>query len=382
MSDVGDWAIGAGVPIVDIAAERHADVLVDRVRDGNFALPTSASPCADPVLSRIAFQARTPVTASGLPARPRVYLAHASEDKDVVRLIARHLIGSGIDVWFDEWEIQPGDSLRQKMEHGLATMTHFVVVLTPISITKPWVAREIDVGFVGLVGGANRMIPLRVGVEIADLPPFLATLLCERFDPLSKADGDALVARLYGVSRKPPLGPAPEFMRTPPADLAAWSPAAVEIGRYLVTTSQHAMPQDPIVSVEQLVAATGMAQVEIRIAILDLLDAGFLWEGGIPGHVAAEGPLFVDFDEVFMPFSPAADARVVANRMVSTAKNLMETQTLAVELGWEPRRMNSAVCYLQQAGVISTRRALASAPWRVVHLLSTDRTLRFARLHS
>ena len=47
---------------------------------------------------------------------PRVYLAHASEDHETLaKPLARALIANGIDVWFDEWEIRTGDSLRRKM---------------------------------------------------------------------------------------------------------------------------------------------------------------------------------------------------------------------------------------------------------------------------
>ena len=52
---------------------------------------------------------------------------------------------------------------------------------------------------------------------------------------------------------------------------------------------------------------------------------------------------------------------------------------LAQSLGWEPRRMNSAICYLERAGVIDARHSLASEPWRAVHLIAGDETLRFAR---
>jgi hypothetical protein len=55
----------------------------------------------------------------GSDTTPVVYFAHASEDKAAARPIAEHLIANGIDVWFDEWEIAAGDSLRRKMDEGL-----------------------------------------------------------------------------------------------------------------------------------------------------------------------------------------------------------------------------------------------------------------------
>ena len=38
------------------------------------------------------------------------FLSHAEADKDVVRDIANRLKSDGVQVWFDEWEIRPGDS--------------------------------------------------------------------------------------------------------------------------------------------------------------------------------------------------------------------------------------------------------------------------------
>jgi hypothetical protein len=40
-----------------------------------------------------------------------VFLSHRSKDKAVVRPLAERLRGDGLRVWFDEWEIKPGDSI-------------------------------------------------------------------------------------------------------------------------------------------------------------------------------------------------------------------------------------------------------------------------------
>ena len=62
-----------------------------------------------------------------------------------------------------------------------------------------------------------------------------------------------------------------------------------------------------------------------------------------------------------------------------TLFNAATKRPMRKTLDWEPRRINSAICYLERAGAIETRHALASAPWRAVQLIKTDRTLRFAR---
>lgn len=46
-----------------------------------------------------------------------VFISHAWEDKDeVVRPLAHALQGSGLSVWYDEFELRIGDSLRRKID--------------------------------------------------------------------------------------------------------------------------------------------------------------------------------------------------------------------------------------------------------------------------
>ena len=146
----------------------------------------------------------------------------------------------GIDVWFDEWEIRTGDSLRRKMEEGLANCTHFVVLLTPDSLYKPWVETEIDAGFVRALGGESRFMGIRVGIGVNDLSPFLRTLRCPEIHLDQASEVEELIADIYGVSRKPAHGAAPRYVKTQPEGLKAWSASAIAVAEYLVRNSKFA----------------------------------------------------------------------------------------------------------------------------------------------
>ena len=50
----------------------------------------------------------------------RCFLSHNIADKDVARSLGAHMTLTGIDVWFDEWEIQAGDSVPGKLNKGSA----------------------------------------------------------------------------------------------------------------------------------------------------------------------------------------------------------------------------------------------------------------------
>lgn len=54
---------------------------------------------------------------------PSVFLSHASKDKPFVEKLAQSLKKIGINVWFDKWEIDVGDSITWKVEEGIRKMS-------------------------------------------------------------------------------------------------------------------------------------------------------------------------------------------------------------------------------------------------------------------
>lgn len=73
---------------------------------------------------------------------PMVFLSHSSSDKSLAKRIAVDLQMSGIQVWFDEWNIQVGHSISQRIEKGLDDADFVVVVLTTRSVSSGWVQKE------------------------------------------------------------------------------------------------------------------------------------------------------------------------------------------------------------------------------------------------
>jgi len=148
---------------------------------------------------------------------PRAFLCHASENKPLARQIAHSLQGVGVGTFFDEWEIRSGDSLRRKIDAGLEGCTHFIALLTPESIHKPWVEAEMDAAFVRKVEGQCRFIPLRNRLPHSELPALLKGVLSPEIDDNNyDADLAKLVSDIYEVSRKPSLGQLPKSIGNAP----------------------------------------------------------------------------------------------------------------------------------------------------------------------
>lgn len=74
-----------------------------------------------------------------------VFICHASEDKTtIVRPLAERLEREHLHVWYDEFTLRLGDSLRRSIDIGLARSRYGIVVLSPAFFKKPWPQRELD----------------------------------------------------------------------------------------------------------------------------------------------------------------------------------------------------------------------------------------------
>lgn len=74
-----------------------------------------------------------------------LFISHSSEDKDsIARPLYQALTSEGFTVWFDEAELRLGDSLRRKIDDGLARCRYGVVILSPSFLERDWPKRELD----------------------------------------------------------------------------------------------------------------------------------------------------------------------------------------------------------------------------------------------
>jgi hypothetical protein len=80
-------------------------------------------------------------------AKPsRVCISHARSDRDVAEHIALALRAVKFDVWFDSWQLEPGDSITTKVREGLSASDFLLVLLSPASVDSHWVRDEITLG--------------------------------------------------------------------------------------------------------------------------------------------------------------------------------------------------------------------------------------------
>lgn len=102
-----------------------------------------------------------------------LFISHASEDKDAVaRPLADMFVANGMKVWYDEYSLTVGDSLRRSIDKGLAGCRYGLVILSPHFIQKEWTQKELD----GLVaredGSEKRILPVWHNLTKRDVVAF------------------------------------------------------------------------------------------------------------------------------------------------------------------------------------------------------------------
>jgi hypothetical protein len=110
-----------------------------------------------------------------------IFISHASEDKqDVAEPLAVMLGQEGLRIWYDKFTLTLGDSLRRKIDEGLAESRYGLVVLSKSFFQKEWPQKELD----GLVaredGKEKRILPVWHNItkqEVLAFSPMLADRL-------------------------------------------------------------------------------------------------------------------------------------------------------------------------------------------------------------
>lgn len=154
-----------------------------------------------------------PAEAGGSEPSVDVFISHASEDKDdIVRPLAAALQNEGLTVWYDEYALRIGDSLRRKIDQGLATCRFGVVVLSKAFFGKNWPQYELD----GLVtreqsGGRQLILPVWHNLskdELVAVSPSLADKVALRTADFTVVEIAAQIADAVSSPEAPGAAPA------------------------------------------------------------------------------------------------------------------------------------------------------------------------------
>lgn len=99
------------------------------------------------------------------------FLSHASEDKKIIAdKLVKKLIGQGLKIWYDDFCIKPGDSIREKIDEGLLKSRHGLLLLSKNFFKKDWCKKELNALFLKNIDNIkNKIFPIWFGVNHDDV---------------------------------------------------------------------------------------------------------------------------------------------------------------------------------------------------------------------
>jgi DNA-binding MarR family transcriptional regulator len=310
------------------------------------------------------------------------FISYSHEDKTFVQRLADALNHNGVPLFFDEWDIHPGDSIVKKIfEEGLAKSAFFFVVLSKTSVTSSWVKDELDVATVRRIGGLTRVVPILK--EDCEIPWSLRAL---RWLDM-RADFDAGVRELtklaYGVNERPPLGDTPDYIKGITESVGGLTKEATTVGLHVLGQANIDDGTIPQIGGAEIQAATHLTPEEINDAVDELESNGLIrtikWMGTLPFDFGVVTPTYVIFSHFKerLLYDPDEDVRIVLHAVA--ALNQCGPADLQKHTGLSAGRLDRAINYLEDYGLAKVVRHLGTAPFSFGAVRATSQTRRAAQ---
>lgn len=90
-----------------------------------------------------------------------LFISHASEDKEaLVRPLAEELVKYGLNVWYDEFSLELGDSLTTSIDKGLIGSKFGLLIISPAFFQKRWTEYELKSLLTKEINGGKVILPI------------------------------------------------------------------------------------------------------------------------------------------------------------------------------------------------------------------------------
>ena len=288
-------------------------------------------------------------------AAPKVFISHASEDKQrFVDHFAARLRENGVDAWLDQWEMKPGDSLVDRIfEQGLKSAQAVIIVLSAVSVTKPWVREELNNSVVSRINRGLKIIP--VVIDQCEIPEALAATLWQRVDDLEHYDDafQRILDAIFDRSTKPPIGRAPERLSDVEPKLPALSGTDQRVLREIYAKQLAGEPAW-LSDLIEVPALAGLSRDDVADSVEVLQEQGYLLVDA-PGNGDLMTQLETDgFARCAEVFESNYKARLRALSALLVNEGIDDNTVLAQRLGEAQLFVNFMLDVLEKAGHIAT----------------------------
>jgi hypothetical protein len=120
-----------------------------------------------------------------------IFISYSHSDRPLVQNLAEQLHHRGVRVWWDEWEIKPGDTLRERIIQGIDNAKNFLVVISETTLSSQWVKYELNSALISEIEDQDvRVVPIITGtIQFTDLPTDLRAkygLVCKDTNTINR----------------------------------------------------------------------------------------------------------------------------------------------------------------------------------------------------
>lgn len=148
---------------------------------------------------RLSFRSVEYVERRSVAEKPRAFISHDSRDKtEMAQPLALQLSSMLVPVWYDEFSLRVGDSLRESIERGLRECHRCILVITPNFLSNGgWSRREYDSIFTReIVEQRKLVLPIWRDVTPRDVYEF-SPILADRVAANWSEGIDAVSRKIY-----------------------------------------------------------------------------------------------------------------------------------------------------------------------------------------
>lgn len=130
----------------------------------------------------------------------KVFISYSHEDKGFVEWLKDNLQGLGLEIWYDQQELQLGDSIKSKITEGIQSSSIFIVVLSRVSKKSNWVRYELNSALLSsAINKGIKIIPIKI--DESEVPFDLSNYLYADFSK-SRIEGLDILKRSLSQDNK------------------------------------------------------------------------------------------------------------------------------------------------------------------------------------
>lgn len=307
--------------------------------------------------------------------KPIAFISHSSADKVSVEDLARGLATNGVEPWYSGWEIGPGDSIVAKISEGLGRCDAFIIVVSGNSVNSKWVGEELNSAVVDRIERQTKIIPVRL--DASPVPRIINHLRWVDLQPLEENIAD-LVKAIYGVTDKPAVGEAPEYIRRAnernEAAVEGLTPEASAIVRYLVLE----IGLQGQVSSRRLNEALELSDTDLDDGLDELEELELIrTPGAMRSAVLPNAAAWLYMREKDLGYDLWGDMVTVAQCVAGHDR--VDTDTLETDTGLPQYRINVAALILKHLDVIHLIQPIGRGEYDFAEAWATRQTRQWLR---